>query len=55
MESSVVTTSAPSQRLVSLDAFRGMTIASLAFAVTYLVFGWALMALPYRRKIFIKI
>ncbi len=29
--------------------------ASLAFALTYLLFWWALMALLYRRKIFIKI
>jgi len=29
--------------------------ASLAFALTYMLFWWALMALLYRRKIFIKI
>jgi predicted acyltransferase len=29
--------------------------ASLAYAVTYLLFWWAMIALLYRRKIFIKI
>ena len=60
-----------SQRLVSLNAFRGLTIAAmilvnnpgswgniyppLTYAVTYLLLWWVLIALLYRRKIFIKI